>query len=396
MSSNQSPVLKFYNLSYPDDFEQRLETYSGALSPVRGIQLWQDWNLQVRDWARSHPQILEYHSIRSEELIGQDTRWDHWQQMADIVGFSESTDLLCCLSKSQTKDYGKSASIHNPDDIRHAFPNGKVHGRRRLLENENEKQSSPQDPIILIGDFAKWEYQLSKLKEQEELTTETRVTFLEMGNDLLKRYQATTNLVDRPYYLKYIQDKLDELASSQIVMETDTLEQLATDYKGWVLRQENIKPNDLKNVTVLEEFRSNGKSIWRRFKKFQASNQIVPKDAVDILKVLNLLTTLQNQIDTAMKQQQLKYRQPTDQQDIYKKLEETILKQRAATVQQRYGKWQRILADKPKLSEHLHREGEKALKIFGYEPFVPSNTSTFSTNAGFLCTASVICAMHNS
>ena len=59
LSSNQSPVLKFYNATYPD-YRNRTRQFQGDLYPVRGVQLWNDWNVQVYQWSQNT--ILKYNN----------------------------------------------------------------------------------------------------------------------------------------------------------------------------------------------------------------------------------------------------------------------------------------------------------------------------------------------
>jgi hypothetical protein len=59
-----------------------------------------------------------------------------------------------------------------------------------------------------------------------------------------------------------------------------------------------------------------------------------------------------------------------------------------APVEERYGKWFKILESDPKLLERIHREGSKALKMFGYEPL---ERFMDTKPVDFQCDASVVC-----
>jgi hypothetical protein len=71
----------------------------------------------------------------------------------------------------------------------------------------------------------------------------------------------------------------------------------------------------------------------------------------------------------------------------------------AGGVHQRYGKWQKLLADRPEVSAFLHQEGKEPLRVFGYEPatifsyYTPPNTKTALdvTEQPFVCMKEVAC-----
>lgn len=71
LSSNQSPVLKFYNVTYPDHYNRTLQ-FQGELYPVRGIQLWNDWNFKfmnrVKKLSRNMPTTHKYPQHRQYRL----------------------------------------------------------------------------------------------------------------------------------------------------------------------------------------------------------------------------------------------------------------------------------------------------------------------------------------
>ena len=108
LSNNQSPVVKFFNITYPHDYEELLQKFSGELEPVRGMKLWSDWNTQAMEWATEYSTDegatvkVEYLWIRSEDLLpGSLRRRQAIQALAEYVGSTLSNDQLCCLSKQK-------------------------------------------------------------------------------------------------------------------------------------------------------------------------------------------------------------------------------------------------------------------------------------------------------
>ena len=153
-SDNKSPVKKFYNTYYgkPEENELYLSKYymqrrdkvrtpfeaarmhqeghegripvsplpppkTGAPVPdddktltIRAMELWNDWNYQVNQYGNSHADgsTFDYLVIRSEDLVNPDTKLDALLQLADFVGSQHSLRDLCCHSKREVKDMGKS------------------------------------------------------------------------------------------------------------------------------------------------------------------------------------------------------------------------------------------------------------------------------------------------
>ena len=72
-------------------------------------------------------------------------------------------------------------------------------------------------------------------------------------------------------------------------------------------------------------------------------------------------------------------------------LKRVASKQSNRAVEERYGKWSSLLASAPALSEAMHREGARALELFGYHPprrFMDQRP--FSENS-FVCDERVVC-----
>jgi len=69
-SGNQSPVKKFYNVSFPVGSEPH---FASADSSLRAIHLWSMWNTQVRDWEQNSAVVFsehfDYFILHIEDLV---------------------------------------------------------------------------------------------------------------------------------------------------------------------------------------------------------------------------------------------------------------------------------------------------------------------------------------
>ena len=71
LSTNKSPVQKFYQSMYADANE-RMNTYSNDSYPVLAMHLWNDWNTQAFEWQQAHASTdSDFDSLvmRSEDLV---------------------------------------------------------------------------------------------------------------------------------------------------------------------------------------------------------------------------------------------------------------------------------------------------------------------------------------
>lgn len=109
LSTNQSPVQKFYNVTYPQDYKERSEKWHGMMYNVRAMQLWNDWNLQV--YLNNKNNSTNYMMVRSEDLLNR--RWQVLQGLHTFVESTLSPKMLCCHSQQRPEDLGKSARFDN-------------------------------------------------------------------------------------------------------------------------------------------------------------------------------------------------------------------------------------------------------------------------------------------
>ena len=122
LSDNQSPVIKFYNLTYPSNHPRRKSLTSfvsnglkekldnDSITHVKAMQLWNDWNVTVYQWAKHSGKDVDYMFMRSEDLLvpGSQERLDALASLAQFVGSTITQAELCALGRLGTIDFGQS------------------------------------------------------------------------------------------------------------------------------------------------------------------------------------------------------------------------------------------------------------------------------------------------
>jgi hypothetical protein len=98
LSRNTSPVDKFYKTFYAHA-EEQIQRLRGTTDgkEVEAIQLWNDWNSQVLEWERrnSDGRTFDYLTIRTEDLLSPETKFESLVKLADFVGSPRTGDELC-------------------------------------------------------------------------------------------------------------------------------------------------------------------------------------------------------------------------------------------------------------------------------------------------------------
>lgn len=209
LSSNQSPVLKFYQSMYKD-YQQREEKFSKSLWNVRAIQLWNDWNTAVHEWAMrhvsKHDEVVDYMWIRSEDLLpGSPKRFESLLALSHFTGSTLTPEKLCALSGQEARDYGKSVEHKelppNPQDVnigerwkqqmqgREKAPKiRKIYPRRQL----QEVSGLPPKVVAssFIGDFKTWKGLVENMLNKTMQDTKKYVLdgLIVHGEDLAKQW----------------------------------------------------------------------------------------------------------------------------------------------------------------------------------------------------------------
>jgi hypothetical protein len=110
-STNQSPVKKFYNSTYPDASERR-NKYSNGYESVLAMHLWNDWNTQALEWEKAHAkeEDFDFIVVRSEDLVDPEKKFETLSKLADFVGSPMTPKDVCCLSREEPVDLGQSVN----------------------------------------------------------------------------------------------------------------------------------------------------------------------------------------------------------------------------------------------------------------------------------------------
>jgi len=163
-SGNQSPVGKFYESFYRDADERRTR-WSGEVGVrVNGIQLWSDWNTQVRDYSeRAANEVgsdYDYIVIRLEDLLDSNKRYGVIKSVATFLGSRKTDSELCRMAKEGVKDMGSHTRGNKPSDVKKRY--GKWHGplaQNPSMSKEVHEQGGKglatfgYEPDIGIGDY---------------------------------------------------------------------------------------------------------------------------------------------------------------------------------------------------------------------------------------------------
>lgn len=118
-SGNQSPVKKFYNISFPvgsngalTGAAESLLTQQKKWKRLQAINLWSTWNTQLYDWerrtARSSSEQFDFLVLHIEDLVSSDveTRRAAIASVSKFVGSSIGDVGICCLANQGKMDLG--------------------------------------------------------------------------------------------------------------------------------------------------------------------------------------------------------------------------------------------------------------------------------------------------
>ena len=345
LSDNQSPVLKFYNVTYPHDYEQRSQLYSGDLYPVRAMQLWNDWNLQIQHWASTKATLanrtkndeasapasassssFDYMLLRTEDLVdSSSTKFHALTRLADFVGSSLTSHQLCCLAKAPPRDYGQS-NIHSEKINNHII----MHD-----QNDGHNQGGHRTKSRAASDDAHWSHEQQPIFDANPLAMEIQAKEAE-----LERLHAQLNQVGGSRR----QDQRRLLSEIPKMVPTLFLKQLA----AWQDRV-HLSAGDYRTET-LYKLLDYGHSLFTQYMNNRQAleYEVSPKEIQDTLDHLRKL--LENRGVSP---------------DNPRKNKQQMMHQ---SIHSRYGKWKEKLSNKTQLSQLLHQEGKDGLSSFGYEP----------------------------
>ncbi len=249
LSSNTSPVDKFYQTFYPEAAKQvqmlheALENDTVVVKQVMAMQLWNDWNTQVYELGTSHP-FIDYLPIKTEDLLNPATRFEAIQQIAEFVGSPLSTEQLCCLSQKELHDMGKSMNFQG-----RRGNSGRPDVRIQLEDKENPLVASfldagrrMHDKEQLTSEVGLFKQQAARLRTQmETITYDGEDTLLEQ-NDYEKKLEAhrqeiLNNIPNQEARKKF---RLLVTAPQQIRTDAAPPDEVKQRYGKWVSKLEHL------------------------------------------------------------------------------------------------------------------------------------------------------------
>jgi hypothetical protein len=341
LSQNQSPVEKFYNFTYPKDYEERSARWQGELYNVRAMQLWNDWNLQVLKISRED---ATYMMARSEDLLNKP--WEVMQGMHSFVGSTMSMEKLCCRSQQKPSDMGESVKfVEAVGGTRGRPPKSDEQLKRSLALLKKLEGNS-------LSNWTKEAEEVIQIQEKQELDPRAAMeAHLSEKVDILLAQGRSLDM-------KNVQSDGDDILSLMEKLNDMAVQEFEKDFNGW---KKSINTRDRSDTDHQNPFLVNtGKALMDR------------------------LYVLQSSISGLQKNMRLSQLPPFQQTKRIRELGKEIARSIAqinnnageigdstskASIEKRYGKWKELLENRTLLSKHLHEEGALGLKEFGYEPF---------------------------
>lgn len=157
-SGNQSPVTKFFNVSY-----LRFKELLNLSSPLKAIKLWSDWNVGVYNWTKRIATVkngvnvkvnssFAYIRLHTEDLVSESiqVRYNAITQLAKWVGSSSDVNQICCLAKQHDYFLGSH-------DQKYIF-----NKRNKGAMNRNNKMKLLlKAKEVLASQYGKWKLKVS-------------------------------------------------------------------------------------------------------------------------------------------------------------------------------------------------------------------------------------------
>jgi hypothetical protein len=316
LSSNQSPVLKFYRSTYAD-YAEREAKFQDSLWNVRAMQLWNDWNTQVYDWATRHTfntsvssdaVTVDYLWMRSEDLLpGSSKRLECLQALAEFVGSTLTPEQLCKLSQQDARDYGKSIEHKTLEDAE--SPANNITARWRDIEERKKKRSKkPQRE-------KRQSHQGSSKRRLSEVTKAKIVP-----SAFIRDFETWRGLVKSE--IEKSQEESKEFILAGLIGHGEDLR------KQWAMNHFDEGMRELKEAAI-------------------------NKEAISVLL---------HQVQ--VKQQETRLFKHKQQE----KMKQGDRRSGDPNVKKRYGKWQGVLSNNTELATYFYQEGARGLELFGYHP----------------------------
>ena len=384
LSSNQSPVKKFYTSTYHHSHNNNdgNDNNDAALARIQeqqrrnttlvlAMQLWNDWNVNLYEWAmnattksktsasssssnnnKNNNNNFEYLVVRSEDFLNPETKFQALQVLANFVGSPLTVEQLCCLSRQNARDMGQSHSynyIKNQTSITSTTVQGGMLRDKNLLNGRVPARDRASK---------------SRAGGAKTMTMTT-------GRSVHHRRLLLSE--DRPRRRRLFELELLERHSIPVHKGQWTpgahgrnrtvSQQQASDTTKIVI--------DMHNAAAA---RAGQHGVRRRLPIQGRGSRGIPPPL--------------DYGDEALGKLMME-----ELQDLVRK-QQTVSNQNRS-VAQRYGKWSYLLEPNSTLSLLLHAEGARGLQIFGYEPrrntmYAASSSSSTATTPeyhGYTCSA---------
>lgn len=397
--------MKFYDIMYPDH-EERKKIFDGDLWNVRAIQLWNDWNVQVHDWAtgkdrkrnnkdgiknkRQHNDDVDYLWMRSEDLLpGSPRRLECLQMLAQFVGSTLTPDQLCCISQQGPKDYGKSL-VQDPRKVTTLL--GAASSTRSIEaqwhRQERDKRNTKE---ALLKEKEESLRQWQAALEVREAMLDGRIS-QRLGPENVKNTTTGVTFTNRT------QQRTGRLRRRRLQQESAVAPPRAKIVPSNFIRDSGIwqglalsaleKDAEVTRIFIVDGLISHGEDLLQQWELNHFDDQsatfdgMISKHEIQQL-VLKLQIKVQQARLIAHRKKQAEQR-PGD-----------------PNVKNRYGKWQGVLSNNTQLARYFYQEGQQGLERFGYHPFreiefttyTMSRTFNASSYAGFVCDSTVSCPL---
>jgi len=397
LSDNMSPVRKFYNTYYnlpepeidqksiightlkkrgrmagrfggPEPPELTLppqlaaEAENSTKMTIKAMQLWNDWNQQTYDWGKSHSngEDFDYLTIRSEDIVNPDTKLEALLQLADFVGSRKSLIDICCMSKKEVRDLGKSTKSYTLATDKKTGP---VTLRKRprlrredLMQNPAQQNPAEMMDAILHGEHVN--FNDGTLADVADAEREVLSDVVYLKEKLRKQEQL---LADQKQQMEQLRESI-AAKDQERKTELQLYRQMQIDIAKESMRLQHHElgpqgdPEGMAEPLLKKrEYSHSGSThhVWQEGELPPRRLQEKPPETV------SARARIASQIlrDTLAKR---KFG-PSTRDDVKEK-------ESSSQVMARYGKWVKKLEDQPLLSKKLHELGASSLKTFGYEP----------------------------
>ena len=399
LSSNQSPVAKFYNATYPDA-AFRFAKYE-HMAHVFAMHLWNDWNADLYNWERNEqqqqPKYFDFLVMRSEDLLRPETKFEALTMLADFVGSSKTPHELCCMQRNSIVDMGQSINLgKNPvrNDVHAKLQ--EYMDRRKALQQKLAEISGKTDFTKLSGQQLIAAKAMYRQQLQNAGATSGAVKELQDEEERKQRILDASNRVARRIanrHKSHVNGTAS--ASSPQVKHYQTVNPEVADLFRKIGRRQTVDPAiaDLigrrRRLSLVESgISKTNVGGGNQVNPFLAERHpALPKRVTDRPhKVMMFPRDVRKKQD--MGDERLA-KLLASQLDVLKG--DALKLQKNATVTDRYGKWATMLRSAPELSEAMHREGARALELFGYHPPRRFMDRRASSKDNFVCDDTVVC-----